>query len=787
MNRAFKIRFTLWLIVVLVFVSLFLRILFTDSGLNTNILDLLPKTTQDSSVHKASQLFTRQIGQKIIFLISNPNQALAEQSADNFYQTIAKSPLFSTINYKIDQLEQQSWASLYFPYRLSLLSPDDQKQLEKHNIQHIEQSALMALYSPIGISSSSLLEKDPYFNFQRFLTTLPKPAAVDLINSRPMIHANNRWYVLINAQLEGNSFSLENQNRVISLIEQAKTQALNTNKHTQVLMNGLIFYAKSGADSAQHEISTIGIGSVLGILLLVFLTFRSLSPLLLTLLSAATGFVAAFVVVKLYFSSIYLFTLVFGASLIGISVDYAFFYYADRLLGGDRWQASKGLKNIFIGISLGLLNVVIAYSILSITPFPGLKQLAVFAIVGLSMSYATVVCLFPLVLKACPLKHTPILLRLTDANLKLWQNIGQRKIKLIYSLLALVCLFGIVQLKTNDDIRQLQSLPQHLQHAEKEIKTLIGSKIGNRFYIIQADSPQKMLSKQHQLTSLLHKNFPEMATPYLSLSDYLPTAREQQKNYDLVTTQLIHHHLREYLKKIGMPPQQIQHTAQQLGAIKFKPLTLETWLDSPASKSLRFLWLGKVEQYYTGVVLLSDELPSNKLQLLAHQVPEVTFVDQATQVSHVFSVYRYHISILLALIYIVLLAFLVVRYGLYQGIQLYLPPLFACLVSLAMLGYLSIPLTLFNLLALILVLGISTDYVLFFAETYSSYRSTMLATFLSAVSTILSFGLLSLSSTAVIHDFGITVLFGITTAFILSPTVIKEHARSYSLRREPLV
>ena len=132
---------------------------------------------------------------------------------------------------------------------------------------------------------------------------------------------------------------------------------------------------------------------------------------------------------------------------------------------------------------------------------------------------------------------------------------------------------------------------------------------------------------------------------------------------------------------------------------------------------------------------------------------------------------------MLILIYIVLLIFLVIKYKLAQGIKLYLPPLFSGLISLAALGYLSIPLTLFNLLALILVLGISTDYVIFFAETKSSYKNnyngTMLATFLSAISTILSFGLLSLSNTAVIHYFGFTVLIGIISAFILSPSVIK--------------
>jgi predicted exporter len=420
---------------------------------------------------------------------------------------------------------------------------------------------------------------------------------------------------------------------------------------------------------------------------------------------------------------------------------------------------------------------VIAYLILAITPFPGLKQLAVFAIVGLSMSYATVVCLFPFVLKAQPLKHKPIILKFTDYYLKLWQLIGNKEKNIIYGLLLLISIFGIIQLKVNDDVRQLQSLPLNFTQSEKEIQKLTGSKIGSRFYIVQANTPQKVLEKQHQLTMLIRQEYPKVSMPYLSFSDYLPTITEQQQNYSLVTGQLIHNNLKSYLKKVGMSQQQIQNTEDQLKAIKFKPLTINTWFESQASKPLRFLWIGKVVKLYTGIILLSDGITSNKANFIANQVPQVTFIDPAAQVSQVFSAYRYQISILLIFIYIILLIFLLIRYRLNLGITLYLPPLFSCLITLAMLGYLAIPLTLFNLLALILVLGISTDYVLFFAETRSNYRSTMLATSLSAISTILSFGLLSLSNTAVIHYFGFTVLIGITSAFILAPAVIDHKFR----------
>ncbi len=79
---------------------------------------------------------------------------------------------------------------------------------------------------------------------------------------------------------------------------------------------------------------------------------------------------------------------------------------------------------------------------------------------------------------------------------------------------------------------------------------------------------------------------------------------------------------------------------------------------------------------------------------------------------------------------------------------------------------------LFNYLALILVLGIGIDFTLFIAEARHELDATMFAITLSALTTMLSFGLLSLSGTYAVHSFGLTVLIGIACAYLLAPLAI---------------
>ena len=772
-NKAIKRRFICWAIVIALALIFFCRILFVGVSLDTNIMNLLPSSSQNPVAEQASTEFSKTLGQQVIFLIGSPNKELSEKAADSFYQSISNSTVFKSIRYLTDTKQQQAWAKFYFPYRLSLLSPSQQELLRKKKINTITQSALFSLYSPMSITNSQLLRNDPFFTFQNFITSLPKPATnVSLINDRLMVHFNHRWYVMVTAKLRGDSFSISSQNKAISLIKSSQTKMLVAFPTANILKTGFLFYAKSGTDMAQHDISTIGIGSIIGIILLMLLTFRSLAPIAFTLMSSVLGFVAAFVVTYWFFGSIYLFTLVFGASLIGICVDYAFFYYAEQLLGGKQWQPKQGLNNIFNAISLGLLNLVVAYIIFSFTPFPALRQLAVFAIVGLSVSYATVVCAFPYLLKSKQTSFTPPLLKLTNVYLSCWRRITPTKLVIIYLFVGVISITGILQLHANDDIRKLESMPKQLVNTSHQIQKAIGSKLGTTFFVIQGDSPQTALSNTHKITAALNDAFPKLQQAYMAIDAYIPSIASQQQNFNLIKANLLNNNLLSYLKKIGVSKQKAQSIQQQLQSIQFKPLTIQAWLHSPVSKPLRFLWLGKINQQYASIILLSSQLDVTTLQHIATQHPSATYVNKATDVGKIFKRYRQKTSGLLAIVYSILLLLLILRYKFKKGILYFLPSLSASLLSLAIMGIFAIPLTLFNVLALILVLGISMDYVFFFAETKASYQSTMLAVSLSAITTILSFGLLSLSGTPVIHYFGLTLLIGILSSFILSPSVL---------------
>ena len=79
-------------------------------------------------------------------------------------------------------------------------------------------------------------------------------------------------------------------------------------------------------------------------------------------------------------------------------------------------------------------------------------------------------------------------------------------------------------------------------------------------------------------------------------------------------------------------------------------------------------------------------------------------------------------------------------------------------------------LQLFHVLALMLLLGVGVDYGIFMQEHPDrSDRTPWLAVGMSAANTILSFGLLGLSSTPALQAFGLTMLLGTALVWLIVP------------------
>ncbi|MBL1263781.1 MMPL family transporter [Candidatus Methylomicrobium oryzae] len=737
--------------------------------LETGFLALLPKIEQRPDVAEAIERHNALINRKVIWLIGASGSERAIANAEQLEKRVRDSGLFGSIMMKVNQEQGIDQYRRLFAHRYRLLDPETRRLL-KAQPQGLFDRNLEMLYSPAGQLQAVMLEHDPLLLFWRYMNA-QKPANLNLEQGVVTVRDGQKVWVLLQADLDNGRLPLDKLEKLLQLSRNAAAEIQKSGGELRV--SGLPLFTADGAESARQEISTVGIGSGIGIVLLFLWTFRSIRPLLLSAAAIASGLAAALVVSVWMFGKIHIITLVFGASLIGVVDDYAQHYLCDSF--GDRdWNPRKGLAAIFPALFLGLISNLLSYVGLGFSPFPGLQEVALFSAVGLFAAWLTVVLLFPLLLAGFRFAHEPALLKLALIWERRWPDWAFNNRRWLGASVLIVLAGGMVQLAPRDDVRLLQSAsPALLRDAEK-IRQLLQLR-DNQFFLVSGKNQQEWHVNEQRLLEKLDALIRRDALKsYEGLSRYWPDPETQQSDYRLVQRTLFDSGLvKRYMADLGFDRAAIAAELKTFAEAERGTLKLEDWL-AAADAGKRSLWLGCTEGRCAGIVALSRIRDASALASL-EALPGVVWVDHVEELSSLFARYRIRASVLLFAAFALVSAGLCFKFGRRGALTVMSIPLVASLAALALTGWFNQLFSLFNLFALLLVLGIGVDYAAFFYLAGERRTSTSLAVTLSGLTTLLSFGLLSVSSTEIVHAFGFTVGVGIMAAMLAAPLIGREN------------
>jgi len=738
----------------------------TKDWLETSFLALLPSNEQQPEIAKATRQHNALLNRKVVWLAGAATSHEAISHAQKLKQQLEQSRLFNKV---VLEFPQQQYIRQYrqlFLYRYQLLDAQTQAILATNPEQLIRQNLEM-LNSPIGQMQAADLERDPSLIFSRYFNA-QNPVKLNLEQGIVVLSDRQQFYALLLAELQNERLQLDKLEILSNLVDGA-TEQVNA-AGGELLVSGMPLFTAHGAESAKQEISTVGIGSSLGIIVLLWATFRSVRPLLLSSLAIGSGLLAALVICVLFFGKIHILTLVFGASLIGVADDYAQHFLCDSF-GEQDWNPRKGLKFILPGLTLGLISNLLSYAGLGFSPFPGLQEVALFSAMGLLVAWLTVVLLFPLLLTGFKFDHQPGILKLTsywEQHWPLWVSKHRRGLSL---LLTVFIAGGLWMLTPQDDVRLLQSPPAELLRTADKIRSLFSMSPDNRFFLVsgqdQADWHQ---NEQRLLQRLDMLKQQKSLTAYEGLSGYWPDVNRQQQNYRLLKQKLYDSGLLEhYMTDLGFEQTAVKAELKQFASAESNTLALMEWL-ATADEAKQQLWLGCDSGRCQSTVALTGISDAGALTEL-QDLPGVVWVDQVEAVSSLFARYRIRASGLLLAAFCLASLGLGFKFGWRNSVTIMSVPVVSLAVSLAMLGWFGQLFSLFNLFALLLVLGIGVDYGLFFFMAGDRRASTSLGVTLSALTTLLAFGLLAISSTEIVHAFGFTVTAGIVAALLCAPLI----------------
>ncbi|WP_101759766.1 MMPL family transporter [Oceanicoccus sp. KOV_DT_Chl] len=769
MQNNTRTRFSIWCVLTLTLLVVFAAQLYRGLTIDSDILGLLPESERSVVVQQALDQFAENFSQQLVFLVGANERASALAASDIVYSDLQRADLFSRLTYKVDGDFTSAVFNTYLPYRTGLLSKADRDLFADNNTDAIKQQIISALYSPVSPLSSSMLAIDPLFLLANFLAESQQQGAgsFELYQNVLLAEHQQSHYVLITAELNDSPFNMAYQDKLKLLLSELNAASAQSALQYRLITAGVPLHAIAGTDSAKHEISLIGGGSLVGIVVLIFWVFRSVTPIAVAVLAISIGVVAATVVCTLVFGKIHILSMVFGASLVGVSIDYSFHYFCEGIDGDDE----NILTHILPGISFGLVTSLIGYLALFIAPFPGLHQMAVFSSVGLLAAYFTVVGLYPVLLKQTQKTNAVRPIKLAASLLLLWQNIIQRR-QLLAVLLALgvALLLGVPMVQSNDDIRLLRNTPDNILAMESTFTEISGARLSSEFFLVTAASPQAVLEAEESLLARLGKM--ETAPAYQALTASIPSIKRQTMQRKLLLNVMSspESSLYQFLLATGFDAQLLDDYVALLVESNPQYLALSSWLDSPAASRHRQQWIANKDGSYASIVFLYDLKQQQAMRDLANEFDDVEFIDQVGDVSQLFKQYRQLALQAVFIAYSLIFLLLLFRYRLRLAILVILPPLYAAAFAMAVTVLFGYSINLFSMLALLLVLAIGIDYTIFYAESRSGNKNkTALAIALSCATTLLAFGLLALSDTPAIKSFGLTIAAGIAFSFLLSP------------------
>jgi predicted exporter len=588
---------------------------------------------------------------------------------------------------------------------------------------------------------------------------------------------STRQYVVMPLALLVPAFSMNEQSSVVPLLAQARQAALEAVPDAEVLAAGAILHAAAASKQASAEMTTIGIGSVIGIMLLVWFSFRSLKPIGYILLLIGIGCLGALSICLLLFDRVHLLTLVFGATLIGVAQDYGIYFLCNRVGTEASTDSAQLLRRLLPGLLLTLGAAAIGYIGLALTPFPGLRQMAVFSISGLLVAWLTVVFWFPVLVGPDSLNY-PRFAQALGTGLTRWPVLRvNRQSMLTLLAITIVVLFGWSRLEVNDDIRALQNPPQDLLNQQARLGKLLDAPTPGQFYLVRGASADMVLQREEALKRRLDPLVArQVISGYQAMSNWVPSVQAQSKRRKLVEAKLLADD-----SALPVLAARIGEGAGWVGAMRARSpatpaLTPDAFLNAPASKPWRHLWLGEIDGEYASIIALRGlriaSLP--ELQQAATGVDGVQWVDKVAEISSVLGRYRQYMGWVLLFSYAAVFCLLFVRYRA-SAWRAFAPTVVASVTTIALLGIAGHALQLFHVLALMLLLGIGVDYGIFFQER-SERRpaAAWLAVSLSAASTMLAFGLLGLSKTPALQAFGLTMLLGTALVWLIVPCFQRE-------------
>lgn len=514
----------------------------------------------------------------------------------------------------------------------------------------------------------------------------------------------------------------------------------------------------------ERDAQRLSIAATLIVSALMLYATRSARFVLLALVPCATGALAGLAAIAAGFGAIHGITLGFGLTLIGEAVDYAIYVHAQR---NDAAAGTASNERLWRALWLAVLTSAAGFVAMILSGFRGLAQLGMFSLVGILVAGATARWLLPSLLPARTALVLPGIARLAGvAPTAHWLRV-LRVLVLGATAAAAIALAARGERVWNDELAALSPLAAASGELDAKLRGAIGAPDLRWLVALTRPNVDDALAATESLRPALERLRDDGAlAAFDTPADLVPSRRTQAaRRAALPAADELRARLDRALAGSNFSPEAFAPFVQDVERARSAPDITPTYYANTGIGQRLAAQLVDSDAGTTVLVTLSGVDEANATGIREALAPlGADLVDLKGDVERLIAEYRRNAAWAAAGGGLLIVLILALRIRDARAIARIVAGLAtSTAVTAALLVAVEGALTLFHLVALLLVVGVGSNYALFLTRLPADTRerhATIGSVLLAGSATLIAFALLSLSGTPVLHMIGVTVAIG---------------------------
>ncbi|HEU4353509.1 MAG TPA: MMPL family transporter [Burkholderiales bacterium] len=739
---------------------------------STDLSALLPRSPSAGQQVLVEQLRDGAVSRLVLLAVEGESPERLAQISKALAASLRASGRFASVaNGESTGFEKDR--EILWRYRYFLSPAVQAERFSAAVLREALEELLAQLASPAGVLVQRFAMADPGGELMRLAEQLAPLA-------RPKLHAGV-WFsadgsrALLLAQTLAAASDIDLQKTALEFVHAAFAQSA-AGSEARLLASGPGVFSVTSRGRIREDalrLSLLATGLIFAMLLALY---RSLRVFGLGLLPVASGALAGVAAVSLAFGAVHGITLAFGVTLIGEAVDYAIYLFTQNAPDAP---ASCTFERLWPTLRLGMLTSIFGFSAMLFSDFTGLAQLGLFSIAGLLAAAAVTRWVLPqlapsgfAVAAAGALAPRALALALAAPGLR------------NATLIVLAGAFGYLLLRPqplwSETLASVSPISAREQALDAELRRDLGAPDVRYLVVVHGADEQAALRGSEQAAAALGDG---VARGWLlgfdSPAAYLPSeATQLARRAALPAPDALRENLETARRGLPFKPGAFEPFVRDVSDARAMPLVDRATLSGTTLAVRLDSLLVKRASGWAAMLPLRGVSDADAIAGALKGTPDAMLLDLKRQFDDLYAGYlreaRIH-SLAGAGAIVILLAA-----GLRSARRVFdvLAPLAAAaLVTCALLALSGVELSIFHLVALVLVVAVGSNYSLFFdreAPSGEDRGRTVVSLGFAAATTVVGFGVLALSKIPVLSAIGSTVAMGAALALVFSATMARQ-------------